>query len=331
MTWNILSLTELATAYWPASALCAAIELGVFEALGDAPLPAATVAERVQAAPRQTEALLDALTGLGLLVKSGTGYALEASARPYLDPKGAMCILGALRYNVQMYPLWGRLASAVRDGKPVIPPTAHLGGDAGRTRHFVMGMHTRALAMIPAVLPGLDIESPARVLDVGAGPGTFSVRLAETRPGLHITLSDLPPILEIARELVAQSPAAGCVDFAPADYRTDALPAGYDAVLYCGALHQEDTTSAAGLFAKIRRSLKPGGRLYVIDMMLDDTGTQPTFSTLFTLNMMLTSPMGRVFRAADVETWLAGQGFGAIARQPLTGSPYWLVKGRLNA
>ncbi|MCS7062059.1 MAG: hypothetical protein RMN25_12970, partial [Anaerolineae bacterium] len=45
------------------------------------------------------------------------------------------------------YPHWGQLARAIRDGRPVVEPAQHLGGDPEKTRQFVLAMHERAAAV----------------------------------------------------------------------------------------------------------------------------------------------------------------------------------------
>lgn len=325
MDWTVAKLTDMATGYWPAALLSAAVELGVFPLLDGEGAEAATVANRLEASPRHTRQLLDALTALGLLIKTGETYRLEPSAVPFLSPAGSTCLLDALRFNTDLYPLWGRLSHCVKEGEPALPPAAHHGANPALTRHFVLGMHSRALAMAPALLPAIGVRPNDRLLDVGAGPGTFSILLAEQHPALQVTVFDLPPILAIAGELVLRSPAADRISFQPGDYRKDSLPADLDSALFCGALHQETPDSAAAIFRKIFAALKPGGRLFVVDMMLAANQIEPAFSALFAVNMMLMNTTSRVFNEPEVRDLLVRTGFAATECARLTACPYWVV------
>ncbi len=76
---------------------------------------------------------------------------------------------------------------------------------------------------------------------------------------------------------------------------------------------------------KIFTALEPGGKIFVIDMMLEADRTKPVFSALFSLNMMLTSPAGRVFAAEDLHRILLGVGFGEVKCEKLADCPYWMV------
>ncbi len=320
-------LMELATGYWASAALGAAVELDVFGAL-KAPATAADVAARRSSDARAMEELLDTLVALGLLSRAGDRYELHPDTASLLDPDSPACLLDALRFNLDLYPLWGRLAETVRTGKPALPPRTHLGTDPVRTRRFAMGMHSRALGLAPALLPALELAGVRRLLDVGAGPGTFSRRLAEREPGLTVLQLDLPGVLAVARELAATSPAAARLEFHDADYRADPLPAGADAILYCGALHQENPETARALFEKFFRALPPGGWVCVVDLMLRDAHEGPPFVHLFSLNMLLTSPFGRVFAASEAAALLRAAGFADLQTHPAPGIPYTVIRGR---
>lgn len=325
-------LMDLATGYWPAAALSAAVELGVFEALAAGERSPEAVAARCGGSAGHVGDLLDALASLGLLRRESAGYAFDPGAARFLDPASPACMIDGLRMNLDLYPLWGRLAATVRDGRPAIPPQAHLGQDPARTRRFVLAMHGRALGMAAEMLPAIDPgPGVATLLDVGAGPGTFSRLLAESRSGLRVTHLDLPPVQAIARELGASSAAAARIDYRPGDYRVDDYGGPYDAVLYCGALHQEDAESALGVFRRIREALRPGGAVRVVDLMREPGRAAPAFACLFSLTMRLTSPFGRVFDAGEAAELLLEAGLEAPDIRPVAGIPYHCIAARRPA
>jgi len=325
---KVQRLMELATGYWASAALGAAVRTGLFEALGDGEATADDVAERAGTAANPTTALLDALVGLELLRKTGDRYAIADEYRPLLSPSGGRCMLDALRLNLDMYSMWGRLGDCVKTGEPAVPGEAHLGGDPARTRRFVMGMHSRAVALEPLITGAVDVAGCTRLLDVGCGPGTFSRAIAQANPQLQVTLFDLPPVLEVARELTADHPAADRIAFVPGSYREGDLPGGYDAVLYCGALHQETPAGAAAVLRRIHDAIEPGGRLFVIDLMLEDDRVKPAFSALFSINMKLFNPSASVFTVTDAAGLAADAGFVDVRSARLGESPYYAVTAR---
>ncbi len=326
--WNMGRLMELATGYWKSAVLSAGVELGVFDALSEAKATAEALAAKNDASPRHLAEVMDALVALELLEKDGDEYGIAPGADHLINGNSPHCMLDALRFNMDLYPLWGRLADCTRKGEPAIPPGAHLGADPARTRRFALGMHSRATGMAPAVLPAIDPKGAATLLDIAAGPGTFSRMLAEQHASLQVTQFELPAVQEVARELTAESPAADRIHFHPGDYHTDDLPHGFDMALLCGAIHQENVEFAQTLFERIKSTLNPGGRFLIVDMMLEPDRTGPLFSNLFSINMMLTSPKGRVFTAAMLETLLKEAGFAEVALTRPPWSPYWILEAR---
>lgn len=324
---SIQSLMDIATGYWQAAALSAAVELGVFTAIASEPKTADQIAGHCASNIHYTTDLLDALAGLGLLEKRGQSYAMASAFAAYLDPQSSMCMLGALGYNAQLYPLWARLGECVKRGAPAVPPSAHLGDDPQATRRFVMGMHSRAVGLAPMILESIEVGRGERLLDIGSGPGTFSRLLAERHDGLRVTQFDLPGVMAIAQELTRGSVAEARISFAPGDYRRDAIPRGHEVMLYCGALHQESPDSAAGLFERLVGALPVGGRLIVIDLMTRPGRTEPAFSALFSLNMKLFNPAARVYSTDEVQRLLGDAGLAQVKAGALQSIPYFCVQG----
>lgn len=333
MNWTMAHLMQLATGYWPAAALMAAVETGVFEALrGGAESGAEDLARRLGVDAQALADLLDALVAMDALERSEAGlYRIAPGAAELLDPASPRSQVDALRYNRDLYAVWGKLADAVRTGKPAIPPGAHLGADLERTRRFAMGMHSRALGLASALLPAIQCPPQGtagdfRLLDVGSGPGTFSRLLAERDSRLRVIQFDLPPVLQVARELAAGSPAVPRISFQPGDYRTDELGRSLDGVLYCGALHQESPESASLLFQKFHAALRPGGRVWVVDLMTAPGRRGPLMAHLFSLNMRLTSPRGRVYAEDETAALLRQSGFLQPDIRRCEAAPYSVIE-----
>ena len=308
----------MASAFYDSCMLFTASDLGVFAQLarlGAADAP--TMADALKLDARGARLLLDGCVALGLLEKEGDSYRNSAETALFLVPGAPGDLSGAIRYNRDVYPAWGQLSALVRSGRPVEKPECHLGQDPERTRTFVLSMHYRALAMGRAVLGELELSGAARVLDVGGGPGTYSVLMALAHPDLRCTVLDLPEVVAVARELIAQQGYAGRVETLAGDYRSCDFPTGNDAVNFFGMFHQESPESIRSLLKKAYDSLNPGGRVHVMDMMTDSSHTQPKFSALFAVNMALTTEHGWVFADSELTGWMQEAGFVDCCVKPL--------------
>jgi arsenite methyltransferase len=112
-----------------------------------------------------------------------------------------------------------------------------------------------------ATLLALDLQAGERVLDIGCGPGYLAAEMAQTLGGTGYVLAvdPSPAMLAIA------SPRAGeTVELAEGDALS--LPAddsSFDAAVSTQVY--EYVTDIAGALAEVRRVLRPGGRLLVLD------------------------------------------------------------------
>ncbi len=327
---SVQGIVDCASAYYRSAILFAALELDVFSVIERAGAEGAVlewIAAECEADLRGMRLLLDGCAATGLLGKEGPVYFNSAAGRAVLV-KGARHDLGkAIGYNRDVYAAWGELAQLVRSGKPVEDPHVHLGRDDGRTSRFVLSMHGRALGIGRSVVPILKLAGCLRLLDLAGGPGTYAVLMAEAYPELSCVTVDLPAVSKVASALVAQSSAAERVECRSGDYHTDVYEEqAYDAVTIFGALHQEEPEMIADICQRAYAALKPGGLIYILDMMTDETHTAPQFSALFAVNMALTTDHGWVFSDKELHGWLAGAGFkGCQTEQVPPPMPHWLV------
>ncbi len=105
-----------------------------------------------------------------------------------------------------------------------------------------------------------------RLLDVGCGPGQFTIMIAESLPQAQVCGVDLAPtMIELARAHAAGSPAARRLRFEVADVSKLPFPDGsFDAVISTGSIKMWPD-AVAGL-REIHRVLAPDGRALIAEM-----------------------------------------------------------------
>lgn len=107
------------------------------------------------------------------------------------------------------------------------------------------------------------------LLDIGCGAGNYSLKLLERLRGLEVTLLDLSgPMLDRAVERL-QAAGARAVTACQGDVRDLELGAAqFDVVVAACVLHHLRAEAEwEAVFAKIHRSLRPGGSFWVFDMI----------------------------------------------------------------
>lgn len=123
------------------------------------------------------------------------------------------------------------------------------------------------------VIQVLELAPDAVVADVGAGTGYFSVRLATMLPKGKVYAVDVEPdmvkhLAERAKREERKNMQA--VQGAPGDAK---LPEKVDLILFVDVHHHIEQREQ--YFRKLRASLKPGGRVAIIDFRLDSREGPP--------------------------------------------------------
>jgi SAM-dependent methyltransferase len=113
------------------------------------------------------------------------------------------------------------------------------------------------------VVRALKLAPAATVADLGAGTGYFAVRLARAVPQGKIYAVDASP--DMVRYLGERAKREGLGNVLPLQggAKSPNLPAPVDLVLLVDVYHHIDDRVA--YFRALRESLKPGGRVAVID------------------------------------------------------------------
>lgn len=308
--WTVETLFELTSDYQPACVLMAAAELDLFSALADRPGSAAELAEAVRGDLRATIILADALAALGLLVKRDGRYAPAPGTVETLTARGARSILPMLRHRANCLRSWAQLAAVVRSGRPADEIPSVLGAQAD-AESFIEAMAVGNREAAPRLVGSLALPRFAHLLDLGGGPGTWTIAFLEAHPEAVATLFDLPHVIPIARRHVEAAGLGQRVRYAAGDFsRDEALPAGADLAWVSAIVHQNSRDENRALFGKLHRALAPGGRVLIRDLVMDASHTAPLGGALFAVNMLVRTAGGGTYSFEELAEDLGAAGFG---------------------
>jgi hypothetical protein len=318
-------ITRLASGHVEARIVQAAVELGLFDCLANQPLAAAQVAAALRTDLRSTELLLNSLTALSLLQKTGEQFSLSAASKTYLVGNSPNSLCGMIRFDASLWGCWERLADAVRSGKPARLANMYQ-DDPGETETFIQAMDSlvKARGDAEVLANALDWENVTELLDIGSGPATYPIHLCRRYPKLRATIFDLPGTLKITERYVRDAQLEPRVKLVSGNYRRDAIPGSYDVIFLSNIVHGEGADENQRLMTKLTGNLKTGGRLIVKDHILDETRADPPVGAIFSLLMLLTTACGRCYSFNEVKSWLKNAGLSRVRQidlpPPLTSS-----------
>jgi len=304
-------LNRLAIGGWAAQSLFAANELGVFDVLSSGgSMSAAEVAAELGTDQDATRRLLGGLVAVELVEHEGEKFRNGMAAEAYLVRERPESMAGWVSLIGSWNQTFGKLPESVRTGEPAELPEDHLGQSPEYTRQFIIGMHGYAIGPGRELARSLDLAGRSSLLDVGGGPGTYSLLLAEANEGLRCTVWDLPPVVAIAEEVIADHGLSGRVQTTAGDYHADAFPPGHDAILISNTLHQEDWETCVAILRKAYDALPSSGLVVVQAMFLNESGDGPVWPALLNLLLLMIARGGRNYSVGQTFEMLRAAGFG---------------------
>ena|SRR5450631_3926707 len=300
-------------------AVMAADALGIFAALRQEPATAEELATQAGLNRRAVRAVLPQLAALGLLAQRLGRYHLTETARAFLLPDSPYYwgpVLTVLRlvpvtHAAIVDSLKAPESSARWDVDSVQNPSAEWSsGEVLPRTAKVIGayMNANCLRASQTLAQVLDLRGTHRLLDVGAGSGCFSIEMALANPTLRCSLMDLKGMGEVAMHYVRAAGVADRIDTVVVDMFRQDWPRGYDAVFLSNIFHDWDFAACALLAKKAYEALPVGGRIYLHEMLLDDTHDAPAGVAAFSMYMLI-GTKGQQFTASELRELLMKAGF----------------------
>ncbi|PCI39648.1 MAG: hypothetical protein COB53_03005 [Elusimicrobia bacterium] len=300
-------------AYRRSKVLMIAAYFKVFDIL-ESSINAADAAKELGLHPRSTEILMDSLVAVGYVKKNANHYRNAPLASRFLV-SGRQGYLGDnLKYQEIISEAWQDLRSCMKSGSTSKPLDYWLKDHEEFTAEYIRGMAN--IALKPALEIASLVKTPnnASMLDIGAGPGSYTLALLRKNPSMTATLFDLPSTLEVTRELIAkQKDVRSRIRFQVGDYLKDDFgEKSHDLILLSHITHDESPKSNRAMLKKAVRALKPGGKAIIHDFTVDPSRTTPTFGALFSVHMLAYTSGGRTYTLKEYHAWMRDAGLSKI-------------------
>lgn len=293
--------------------VAATLRLADHVASGAASVPA--LVERTDSDPDALGRLVEHLVALGVLERDGSealsvtdfGEQLReghpGDGRAWLDIEGAVGRgdLSALR-----------LLDTVRTGRPAYSLMygrgywEDLAAEPSLAESFDALMGSRLRFDGPRIAAGYDWGELSHVVDVGGGNGTLLVAILTAHPGLRGTLVELAGPAAAARHTLAEAGIDDRCEIVVGSF-FDALPAGADAYILSGVVHDWDDQHALEILRRCAEAAGGAGRVLVIEHAGLEDDADSGMRTEMDLRMLAFSG-GRERTLGDLERLAADAG-----------------------
>jgi precorrin-6B methylase 2 len=326
--WTAQEILDFARSFQPACVLTAAAALDVFSPLHAESMTADALAGKLETDPRATTILLDALVALKFLGKQGEKYGVPGDVAELLAGQSAGNILPMVRHLANCLRRWAELPKVVKTGKCAEVTPGVRGADADR-EDFIGGMNAISRPIADGVIGKINPFRFRHMLDIGGGPGTWTIAFLHAVPDAGATLFDLPEVIPIAEQQFAEAGLRDRVALVGGNYYTDALPEGADLAWLGAICHQNSRRQNRDLFSKAHAALANNGVIVIRDVIMDPSHASPVGGALFAVNMLVSTEGGGTYTFDEYREDLYASGFAEaelVHRDELMNSLIWVRK-----
>jgi N,N-dimethyltransferase/O-methyltransferase len=295
-------------------ALHAVFEIGVFEVLAHGPATLSSLSSKTRVVPGKLGPFVDALCAMGLLTRCDGRYQIIPGDEALLRADGDVArILAASPVRETFSKLAGAV-KVLRSGSCI--QAAGSGGEVGpeERRRFLAYLHSMSGTVAREVAGILGRVPFGHVLDLGCGPGTYSLELLRGMPKARATMVDRSDAIKMAESLARTERLAERMTFLAHDVGKG-VPGGlFDLVVLSNLIHCYSPAWNRRLLKRVRSRLSPGGRIAIKDYSIRSDCLGPPSAVMFRLSMAMFAGDGDVYSAATVRNWLVEAGYGEIRR-----------------
>lgn len=268
------TIEKLGSAAYPAFAMVAAMQLDLFTPLGTGPMSAKQLADAMGVRPAKLTQLLYALVTAGLLTVKDEQFANTPEADYFLVKNKSTYLGGRHAFYTARYNEITQTAASIRSGHPQAKlDFASMSSEKLET--YLRGLHPGTMAAGRDLLNRADFSSCRRLLDVGGGSGGFAIAIAAVCPQLHATVVELPSVAPVTQRFIEIEGMTERAEVIVGDLVRSPLQGTYDVAVLRAFIQVLSQDDARQVFCNLIQALEPGGTVYILGQVLDDSRISP--------------------------------------------------------
>ncbi len=301
-----------------ALAMLAGMQLDVFSPLQHGPMTTEQIADAIGVAPTRLPLLLYALVAAGLLTEQDGQFANTDEAQHFLV-KGQPAYMGKMQNMLaHQWKIRLQTAESLQTGVPQAR-VDFTQSSQDELEVYLRRLHSQDTGeAAPTLVEHYDFSSATTLVDIGGGAGGLTIAFAKVCPHLRATVVDLPQVTPITEKIVAEEGIADRITILAADVVNHPLPGSYDVAVMQNFTQVLSPNDVLRAIQHIGAAINPGGAIYIIGHVLDDSRTFPPIALGFNLTCINQYDVGEAYPEQTYRDWLSAAGFVDIERASFT-------------
>ena len=321
---------QIGMGFWASKTLLTAVNMELFTHLAKGELSGQDIKTKLSIHERGLYDFLDTLVALGFLKRSGLKetalYSNAEDTNLFLDKNKPSYVGGMLEMcNNRLYAYWNDFEEGLKTGLP--QNEIKTGGKSlfeelyateEKLREFLKAMGGIQMGNFLAFANKFDFSSYSTLCDIGGAGGYLAAQVAMNNDHMKCVSFDLPPVSPVAIENMNKMGLGTKVVIQSGDFLKEDFPKA-DVITMGNILHDWGIQDKKMLIKKAYDALPKGGALVVIENIIDNNRSENAFGLMMSLNMLIETPEGFDFSAADFDGWAKEIGFAQSSIMHLTG------------
>ena len=294
-------------------AMLAGMQLDLFTPLKDGPKTAEQLSAVIGVGSARLRLLMYVLVAAGLLSEQDGFFSNTDESNKYLV-KGEPSYMGNRHGSLAMR--WRdnfKTSESIRSGAPQAK-LDFSNSAPEQLETFLRNINANTVSSARGLVQSADFSSIKTLLDVGCGGAGMAITITKACPHIFATAVDLGQVAAIAKKIVAEERAEARVKVLAADMVNGPFSGAYDAAVLRGFIQVLSPLEARRAIQNIGAALNPGGRIFIIGQILDDSRRSPLDAVGFNLTFLNYFDAGESYTESEHREWLSGAGFVDINR-----------------
>ena len=301
---------EMINSYKLTYIIISANNIKLFDCLDNKGKTLAQIARKLNLEEGKIEPILNALTFYKIISKTNDTYYLK-EYNEVLNKNSEYNQLGYINFAETVIKKYQNLENAIKNEGVSTNNFKQL--TEKEAESFMKGMDANAITQAKFIAENYDFNNH-KILDVGAGAGTYSITVAKKYETVTGKMIDLPEMVKIQNKRINQEGLQGRMISESYDYNSNFPTENYEDVFLFAVIHQEPENNVKKLLENIYTVLKPNGRLFLTSFFLNEDKISPEFSVQFAIEMLINTEKGKAYTHNEIQKLINKSNFKEIER-----------------